>query len=204
MRSSEIPQPTPPTGDGTSPTRTTDAQTDGLGGDLSEAIYQKLRLLARSQMASEAQGITLQPTALVHEVYLRLQNDPVLTWADDRAFYAAAAECMRRVLVDEARRRKAVKRGGGRPRVQLPDVEQPAVGGEGSDAESVLSLDAALDRLRQLDTQLYDVVMLRYFAGLSVTNTASLLGVAPRTVKRHWGAARTWLRESIAACGAGS
>ncbi|MEM1072794.1 MAG: ECF-type sigma factor [Planctomycetota bacterium] len=180
---------------------TSDSPNSGMKADpsreLSDAIYQRLRTLARAQMASEARGITLQPTALVHEVYLRLQKDPSLNWANDREFFAAAGECMRRVLVDEARRRKALKRGGDRARVELPEVPDNTPGAQ-EEVVGVLSLDAALSRLCELDSRLYEVVVLRYFAGLSVTNTASLMGIAPRTVKRDWVAARTWLRAKIA------
>ncbi|MGP1272538.1 MAG: ECF-type sigma factor [Phycisphaerales bacterium] len=171
---------------------------------LSEAIYTRLRLLARSQMASEPKGVTLQPTALVHEVYLRLLKDPGLSWADDRQFFAAAGECMRRILVDEARRRRAIKRGGGRARVVLPEIpDQQRIDPHDTEG-SVLGLDRALAGLRDIDDRLYEVVILRYFAGLSVANTASLMGIAPRTVKRDWVAARSWLHARISASAAGN
>ena len=161
---------------------------------LSEAVYAKLRLLAHQQMAGERAGITLQATALVHEAYLRLLKDPDVEWSNDREFYWAAAQSMRRVLVDAARKRTALKRGGGRMREPLADVAAPA--GDAS-AEPVEKLDRSLDALRTLDVRLYEVVMLRYFAGLSVDTTAETLGVAPRTVKRDWATARSWLRVSM-------
>ncbi len=165
---------------------------------LSEAVYAKLRVLAQQQMAGERVGITLQPTALVHEAYLRLLRDPTVNWEDDRAFYWAAAQSMRRVLVDEARKRLAIKRGGDRRREPLHDpAAAPAETGPDSGSDPVELLDRALDGLREMDARLYEVVMLRYFAGLSVEITAQTLGVAPRTVKRDWAAARSWLRVSI-------
>lgn len=160
---------------------------------LSEAVYAKLRVLAQQQMADERAGITLQPTALVHEAYLRLLRDPTVDWEDDRTFYWAAAQSMRRVLVDAARKRLALKRGGDRRREPLRD---PAAD-EGAPSEPVELLDRALDGLREMDARLYEVVMLRYFAGLSVEITAETLGIAPRTVKRDWATARSWLRVSI-------
>ncbi|MEO1583372.1 MAG: ECF-type sigma factor [Planctomycetota bacterium] len=169
---------------------------------LSEAVYAKLRTLATRQMQGERAGITLQPTALVHEAYLRLLKDPSVDWEDDRAFYWAAAQSMRRVLVDAARKRAALKRGGDRARVELRD---PALPDDPARAiapdESIERLDAALDGLRSADARMYEVVMLRYFAGLSVDSTAETLGVAPRTVKRDWATARSWLKLSIAGRG---
>ena len=172
----------------------------GPPSDLDQAIYEKLKVLARYQMSSERVGITIQPTALVHEAYLRLLKDPTLSWDDDRQFYAAAGECMRRVLVDEARRRKALKRGGGQAKQTLLDVAdqngQHAIDPD-SASSSILILDRALTALSDLDARLYEVVILRYFAGLSVDNTASVLGIAPRTVKRDWVAARAWLQSRL-------
>jgi RNA polymerase sigma factor (TIGR02999 family) len=165
---------------------------------LSEAVYAKLRMLAQQQMAGERAGITLQATALVHEAYLRLLKDPTVNWEDDRAFYWAAAQSMRRVLVDESRRRSAKKRGGGRRREPLNDPKAA----ESDRPMPVELLEGALDRLKEMDARLYEVVMLRYFAGLSVEVTADTLGIAPRTVKRDWAAARSWLRVSISGAGA--
>lgn len=161
---------------------------------LSEAVYSQLKLLARHQMAGERPGITLQATALVHEAYLRLLRDPSVDWEDDRAFYWAAAQSMRRVLVDAARKRSALKRGGDRRRERL---NEPEWSGTPAAPEPAELLDHALDGLRELDARLYEVVMLRYFAGLSVETTANTLGIAPRTVKRDWATARSWLRISI-------
>lgn len=160
---------------------------------LSDAVYKRLRLLAQQQMAGENAGITLQPTALVHEAYLRLLRDPTVQWDDDRAFYWAAAQSMRRVLIDEARRRKALKRGGSHDRIPLGDPQSR----ERASLDAVELLDHALDGLRELDARLYEVVMLRYFAGLTVETTAETLGVGARTVKRDWAMARSWLRVNI-------
>ncbi|MEL6498099.1 MAG: ECF-type sigma factor [Planctomycetota bacterium] len=161
---------------------------------LSDAVYKRLRLLAKQQMAGESTGITLQPTALVHEAYLRLLRDPNIQWDDDRAFYWAAAQSMRRVLIDEARSRKAIKRGGSRGRMPLGDPQSR----EEASPDAVELLDGALDGLRELDARLYEVVMLRYFAGLTVETTAETLGIGARTVKRDWALARSWLRVNIA------
>lgn len=169
---------------------------------LSEAVYARLRVLAQQQMHGERAGITLQPTALVHEAYLRMLRDPSVRWDDDRAFYWAAAQSMRRVLIDEARRRNTMKRGGNRDRVPMHDPADKTPSNPIDDALSeravVDRLDNALDELRGIDTRLYEVVMLRYFAGLTVETTAETLGVGARTVKRDWAMARSWLRVMIA------
>lgn len=165
---------------------------------LSEAVYARLRVLAQQQMAGERAGITLQPTALVHEAYLRLLRDPAVDWEDDREFYWAAAQSMRRVLIDSARKRNAQKRGGDRRREPLADPAAPEADPRPADGRDPIELlDGALDGLREMDARLYEVVMLRYFAGLSVEITAQTLGIAPRTVKRDWAAARSWLRVSL-------
>lgn len=163
---------------------------------LSAAVYAKLRELAQQQMRGERSGITLQPTALVHEAYLRLVRDPSINWEDDREFYWAAAQSMRRVLIDEARRRSALKRGGGRHREGVDELAGD--GAPSTDPEPTERLDRALDDLRAMDARLYEVVMLRYFAGLTVEVTATTMGVAPRTVKRDWATARSWLRLNLA------
>ncbi len=170
-----------------------DARAPKIPEGLSEAVYARLRMLAQQQMSGESPGITLQPTALVHEAYLRLLRDPTVQWDDDRAFYWAAAQSMRRVLIDEARRRKAIKRGGARQRVPLDDPQSR----EHTQDDAVERLDQALDGLRDIDARLYEVVMLRYFAGLTVEITAQTLGVGTRTVKRDWAMARNWLRVTI-------
>ena len=167
---------------------------------LIEAVYDQLRGLARRKMAGEPAGLTLQTTALVHEVYLRLMKDPAVEWDSPRHFYGAAAEAMRRILIERARRHNAVKRGGGRGRVDL-EAADPAASPEPLDAageaEALLELDDALTDLKGHDERLAEVVMLRYFAGLGVDETAAAVGQSPRTVKRDWAFARAWLHRRL-------
>ena len=158
-------------------------------------VYDELRRLAQQKMASEANH-TLQPTALVHEVYLRLVSDREARWANRGHFFAAAAEAMRRILIEAARRRASQKRGGGRQRLPLADE---MLLDETTTPEDVLSLDESLRKLQREDADAYRLVMLRYFGGLSVEETAEALGISPRTVKRHWSFARAWLQREIEA-----
>jgi RNA polymerase sigma factor (TIGR02999 family) len=146
-------------------------------------------------MARESSGLTLQTTALVHEVYVRLTQDPSVTWDNPRHFFAAAAEAMRRILVERARRVHARKRGGDRKRVELDFVD---TGFEPPDPDALLTLDQALDELRAFDARLAEVVMLRYFSGLSVEETAAALDSSQRTVKRDWSVAKAWLSRKLA------
>jgi len=156
---------------------------------LFELLYAQLRDLANRQIRNERPGLTLQPTALVHEAYLRLSSDRQ-TWTNERYFYAAAAEAMRRILIERARRVSRHKHGGGRKRGVLDD----AVVQEGpGDPDALISLHEALDELRAHDEGLADVVMLRYFAGLTVDRVAQVLGRSERSVKYDWSAARAWL-----------
>lgn len=179
----------------------------GTTGQLFPIVYRQLRELARAKMAREPLGLTLQTTALVHEVYLRLQADPHVTWENPRQFFAVAAESMRRILVERARRHATKKRGGGmsRRRLGLDEVDVPDHAGglpDRPEPEAMIALDAALAQLRAFDPRLAEVVMLRYFAGLSVEETAAALESSPRTVKRDWAVARAWLsrrlKESLA------
>ena len=161
--------------------------------DLLPLIYSELQALARSFMAKEAVGNTLQPTALVHEAYLRLVGDPNLQWDNRGHFFAAAATAMRRILVERARAKLRLKRGGDGQRIELQDhslIEEPP-------SEDMLCLDEALDRLAQFDQRKSKVVMLRYFAGLSIEETASAMGVSPATVKNEWTFARAWLHREL-------
>src|SRR5215471_14453290 len=158
-------------------------------------VYDELRKLAAQKLAHEKAGQTLQPTALVHEAYLRLVGGtPQRHWNGRGHFFAAAAEAMRHILVDNARRKRAAKHGGGRQRVPLDDVV-PAPP-EGTD--DLLALDEALTRLAALDPEAAQVVHLRYFAGLSLDETAESLGMARTTAYRHWTFARAWLRKELA------
>ncbi len=152
------------------------------------ALYRELQRLASSLMKRERPGHTLQPTALVNEVYLRLvQGSP--QWSNRAHFFGAAARAMRRILVEYARRRSAQKRGAGAKRITFGDLEVEA---EDSTID-LLALDEALEALRREDQRLVDVVELRYFAGFSIEQTAELLEVSPATVKRDWLYARAWL-----------
>jgi RNA polymerase sigma factor (TIGR02999 family) len=162
--------------------------------ELFPVVYQQLRDLAHQKMAREPAGLTLQTTALVHEVYLRLSQDGSVTWENPRQFFGAAAEAMRRILVERARRHHARKRGGGRQRLDLDFVDLAAEPGE---PEAMIALDEALGELRAFDPALGEVVMLRYFTGLSVEETAAALGSSPRTVKRDWAVARAWLSRRL-------
>ena len=151
-------------------------------GELWSVIYGELRRVAQQQMAGEAPGHTLQPTALVHEAYFRLFGDNKVQWANRRHFFSAAAEAMRRIRVDDARRRGRLKRGGGeRPGAML---DAPPVFDQ--DPTEMLVVDEALSGLEQTDTRKAQVVKLRYFAGLTVDECAAALEVSPRTVVKDW------------------
>jgi RNA polymerase sigma factor (TIGR02999 family) len=161
-------------------------------------VYNELRKLASHRLAREKPGQTLQTTALVHEAYLRLVDQSVpQKWENQRHFFAAAAEAMRRILVEKARRKKRIKRGGNLIRKQLND---PAV--EIAEVhEDLVALDAALECLKAVDAQAVELVNLRYFAGLSIPEAGKLLGISPRTADRVWAFARAWLRREIAGAG---
>ena len=153
-------------------------------------VYAELRELAHRRMRGEGPQ-TLQPTALVHEAYLRLvQGDP--SWDSRAHFFAAAAEAMRRILIERARRQRRLRHGGGQRRLDLDQAEI----GIGAD-EQLLALDQALDRLQLIDARMAQVVKLRYYAGMSLTEVAQALAVAPRTVNRDWLAARAWLQREL-------
>ena len=157
-------------------------------------VYGELRKLAAQKLAQEAPGQTLQATALVHEAYLRLvDGEKVHDWNSRGHFFAAAAEAMRRILVDQARRKGRLKRGGGKERLDIDDVE---IAFEGP-ADDVLALDEALARLAQKHPEKAELVKLRYFAGLTVDEAAKVLGVSTSTVDRHWTYARAWLYREL-------
>ena len=161
--------------------------------ELLEMVYGELRKLAHQRLARESPGVSFQTTELVHEAYLRLVGDQKVPWQGRRHFFAAAAESMRRILIDRARRRGAIKHGGGRKRLPL-DVVDVATDPESVD---ILALDAALQRMEQQDPRMHQVVMLRFFAGLSVEETAQAMELSPRTVKREWRCARAWLYRAL-------
>ncbi len=157
-------------------------------------VYDELRGLAAARLAAEPSGNTLQPTALVHEAYLRLVGTPDGDQWDGRGhFFAAAAEAMRRILVDAARRKRREKHGGDRTRIPLEDA-QPAAP---EPRDDLVALDAALTRLAAVDPQAAKLVELRHFAGLSVAEAAQTLGVSMRTADRLWAFARAWLHREL-------
>lgn len=162
-------------------------------------VYAELKRQARRALRREATGHTLQPTALVHEAYLRLVEQRPNRWHDRAQFFGVAARCMRQVLVDAARTRCAAKRGGGAHPVALIDVQRLAAPTAANETvgEDMLALDAALTRLAELDPDQARVVELRYFAGLTLDDTAAALGVSPATVSREWNVARLWLRREL-------
>ncbi len=159
-------------------------------------VYEELRRLAAHKMAGEAPGHTLQPTELVHEAWLRLSAGEEPHWANRAHFFAAAAEAMRRILVDRARRRLAGKRGGGAERRSLEELEIPVVT---EDDERLLAVDEALEKLAALHPRQAELVKLRYFTGMSFEEAAAVLGIAVRTAKEWWAYARAWLAVELGA-----
>jgi RNA polymerase sigma factor (TIGR02999 family) len=162
--------------------------------ELMELVYEELRALAHRQMADVPASDTLQPTALVHEAYLRLVGrDAPIEWESRAHFFNAAARAMRDIIVDQARKHAGRKRGGDRLRVTLDEQAiAPA-----RQSEDLLALDEALGELEQIDRDGAGIVMLRYFAGLSIEDTAQALGMPPATLKRRWRYARAWLRRRL-------
>jgi RNA polymerase sigma factor (TIGR02999 family) len=156
-------------------------------------VYDELRRLAAQRLTREAPGITLQPTALVHETYLRLVGSGDPGWDSRGHFFAAAAEAMRRILVENARRKGRLKRGGDRARRALDLTEVAAPEAE----EDLLALDEALVRLAELDAAKAQLVQLRYFAGMTLPQAAEAMGISTATASRHWAFARAWLHREI-------
>jgi RNA polymerase sigma factor (TIGR02999 family) len=169
-------------------------------GDLQPAeellplVYEELRRLAAHKMAQEAPGQTLQPTALVHEAWLRLAGAANRKWAGERHFFGAAAQAMRRILIENARRKRRQKRGGGGERVEVERIEVA----EPVPSDDLLALDEALTELAQRDPPSAELVQLRFFAGLTQQQAAELLGISRRTADRTWAYARAWLFYQIA------
>ena len=157
--------------------------------ELLPLVYEELRILAAQKLSHESPGQTLQATALVHEAYLRLVGDEPRTWENRGHFFAAAAEAMRRILVENARRKKTSKRGGGRPRI---DLEAADVGVQAA-SEDLIAIDEALTMLGDQDAVKAELVKLRFFAGLSIDQSAEALGISRATAIRHWSFARAWL-----------
>lgn len=160
-------------------------------------VYEELLRIARSRMTGERSGHTLQATALVSEAFLRLlgPGGAQIEWANRAHFFHAAAEAMRRILIEHARARGRVKRGGTRGRVPLENLDAQAPQPEGDD--DIVALDAAICRLESQDARAGQIVRLRYFAGLSVEDIAAAIGTSERTVKREWQFARAWLFEQL-------
>jgi len=173
------------------------SQGHGQAGEaLLPLVYEELRGLARHFMARERDNHTLQPTALVHEAWMRLAGQREVTWQSRAHFLGIAAQAMRRILVDHARRYGAGKRIGGRATI-LGEGDRIA-GDEGGEALDLVALDQAMETLGTLDPRALRVVELRYFAGLDVAETARVLGISTATVKRDWRDARIWLRRALA------
>lgn len=156
-------------------------------------VYDQLRAIAQKALAAERPDHSLQATALVHEAYLRLVGDRAVPWSGKAHFYVAAAEAMRRILIDHARGRARVKRGGGRSALSLSTVADLA----GEDSAEILGFDEAFRRLEIEQSEAADVVRLRFYAGLSIDQTAEALGVSSNTVDRRWAFARAWLYRAM-------
>jgi RNA polymerase sigma factor (TIGR02999 family) len=173
--------------------------TDALE-ELIPLVVDDLRRIARAHLAREQAGHTLQPTALVNELYLRLAGRRAVHWESRTQFFAGMAEVMRRILVDHARRRKAAKKGGGATRLSFdealdtPTPWEPTIRGTDPD---LLALDHALESLAAVDPRQARIVELRYFGGLTIEETARTLGISPMTVKREWRTARLWLLRAL-------
>jgi RNA polymerase sigma factor (TIGR02999 family) len=162
--------------------------------DLLPMVYGELRRLAVSKMAREAPDHTLQPTALVHEAWIRLAGpNSRQDFATRAQFFAAAAEAMRRILIERARRKSALKRGGSRERIDLDSVELA----EESESETLLLVSEALDKLEQHDPRTAEIVKLRFFAGLTLEEAGGVMGFTERTAKRYWAYARAWLYDEL-------
>ncbi|MHC4558749.1 MAG: sigma-70 family RNA polymerase sigma factor [Planctomycetota bacterium] len=158
-------------------------------------VYEELRLLAAQKLSQEKPGQTLQATALVHEAYIRLVGEEAQNWSSRGHFFRAAAEAMRRILIDNARRKKSIKHGGKHQRISL-DKGTPKYA-EGYSIDDLIALDEALGKLSEQDSIKAELVKLRYFAGLSFEQTAEILGISTTTAKLHWAYVRAWLLREI-------
>lgn len=161
--------------------------------DLLPLVYEELRQLAGARMAREASGQTLQPTALVHEAWLRLVGEGNRSWENRAHFFGAAAEAMRRILIENARRKSRLKRGGGQLRVDIDDVELAAT----TPDDKILLIDEALERLQAEDPEKAKIVVLKFFGGLTNQEVALSLDVTERTVERQWAFAKAWMFRCI-------
>ena len=163
--------------------------------ELLPLVYTELRRLAAHRMASENPGQTLQPTALVHDAWLRLTSDENRKWNDRTHFFAAAAESMRRILVDNARRKRTERHGGRQQRVEMPEIASATL----EDDDKVLAVNEALEKFAALDPRKAELVKLRYFVGMTTEEAAGVLGISVPTADRHWAYARAWLAREIRA-----
>lgn len=165
----------------------------GSLNELLPLVYDELKKIAAARMAREAPGHTLQPTALVHEAWLRLVKDEDPAWENRVYFFHAAAEAMRRILIENARRKAALKYGGGKQRLNIDDLE---LGADMPD-EKVLMVNAALEQLEQEQPERAKIVLLKYFGGMTNEEVAKALGIGERTVYRHWLCAKIWLFDKL-------
>jgi len=163
--------------------------------ELLPLVYEELRILAAQKMAQELPGQTLQATALVHEAYIRLVGSEAQNWNSCGHFYAAAAEAMRRILIDNARRKKSLRHGGRHQRIEFDAAILK--GGKSYKMDDLIALDEALRKLGDKDKLKADLVKLRFFAGLTSEQAARVLDVSPATAERYWDYARSWLRVEI-------
>ena len=163
------------------------------GQALLPLVYEELRKLAAARMANEAPGQTLQPTALVHEAWLRLAGGQAQKWDGRAHFFGAAAEAMRRILIDNARRKKALKHGAGQKHLDIQEIE---IAGPCPNDE-LMALDSALESLAAVDPNKAELVKLRYFVGLTIEETAQVMNISEPTAKRWWSYARAWLYAEI-------
>ena len=161
--------------------------------ELLPLVYEELRKLAAARMANESPNQTLQPTALVHEAWLRLTGNENVKWEGRAHFFGAAAEAMRRILIDKARRKHALRHGGSQQRLDVDEIEIAAPAKE----EELLAMDEALAKFAALDKQKAELVKLRYFVGLTIEESAKILGISTPTAKRWWTYARAWLFRQI-------
>jgi RNA polymerase sigma factor (TIGR02999 family) len=161
--------------------------------DLLPLVYEELRKLAACKMANEAPGQTLQPTALVHEAWLRLRGNEPRKWDSRAHFFGAAAEAMRRILIDKARRKQALRHGGGQQRLDIQELEVAAP----ADDDQLLAVSDALDRLAAFDQPKAELVKLRYFVGLTLAEAAEVLQISEPTAKRWWAYTRAWMYSEI-------
>lgn len=164
------------------------------GDELASVVYGELKRLATLQLTRESAAHTLQPTALVHEAWLRLGDMAHADWKSRRHFFGAAAQAMRQIMIERARRRRGTKHGGGLQRADAAEIDD-APGHV--DSDSVIAVSAALDRFTTIDPDKAELVRLRYFVGLTIEEAAATMDISPATAKRHWAFARAWLAREM-------